>query len=243
MTAAGGSGAIVVTTGAGCSWSAQSNAPWIAITSGTSGAGPATVAFSVAASTGPARSGTMTIAGYAVTVSQSSGCRYTISPTAQTMPWPGGPGSIAVSAGDGCLWTTAGSAPWARITSGHSGAGAGTVGYVADVTPSSVARSTTFSVAGQTFTLNQEGAPCSSVVSPSSVALDSNGGSGVFEVNIAEGCTWTAVSNDAWLQVTAGPSGSGDGTVGYSVDVNPGPARTGTIVAGNRTFTVSQAAP
>jgi hypothetical protein len=97
------------------------------------------------------------------------------------------------------------------------------------------------SVAGQASVINQDGAPCLVVLSPPSVVVEPGGGSGAFEVNTPEGCTWTAASNDGWLRVTGGSSGSGDGTVSFSVDPNPGPARTGTIVAGGRLFTISQA--
>jgi alkanesulfonate monooxygenase SsuD/methylene tetrahydromethanopterin reductase-like flavin-dependent oxidoreductase (luciferase family) len=45
------------------------------------------------------------------------------------------------------------------------------------------------------------------------------------------------------LIVTGGASGSGNGVVAYSVEANPGAARTGTITIAGQTFTVSQAAP
>jgi Putative binding domain, N-terminal/Viral BACON domain len=242
VTSAGGSGAVAVTTAAGCEWTATSNAPWIPITTGGTGSGNGTVQFSVAPTTGPARSGTLTIAGRPFAVSQSSGCTFSISPTAWTFPSSGGPGSVAVSTSAGCAWTATASVSWVRITSGQSGTGAGTVAFTVDGTHSSQPRSATLSIAGQAFTITQDGAPCLYVLSPPSVVLEAGGGSGIFEVNTPEGCTWTAVSNDAWLHVTAGPSGSGDGTVSFSADANPGSARTGTIVAGGRTFTASQAA-
>jgi hypothetical protein len=129
-----------------------------------------------------------------------------------------------------------------RITAGLSGAGPGTVAFSVERTPTSLPRSTALSIAGQAFSISQDGAPCVIVVSPSSAPVAAGGGSGAFEVNTPEGCSWTAVSNDGWLHVTAGASGSGDGTVGFSAEPNPGPARTGTIAAGGKTFTASQAA-
>lgn len=70
----GGSGSVTVTTQSGCSWTAASNAPWITITSGTSGIGSGTVNYSVAANTsGMSRTGTLTIAGQTVTVTQTAG--------------------------------------------------------------------------------------------------------------------------------------------------------------------------
>jgi hypothetical protein len=97
-------------------------------------------------------------------------------------------------------------------------------------------------IAGQTFAISQDGAPCAFVLNPPLAGLGAGGGSGTFEVNVPEGCAWTATSNDAWLHVTAGGNGSGDGTVTFSADANLGPARTGTIVVGGKAFTASQAA-
>jgi hypothetical protein len=97
-------------------------------------------------------------------------------------------------------------------------------------------------IAGQTFAISQDGAPCAFVLSPPAAAVGALGGSGTFEVNTKEACTWSATSNDAWLRVTAGASGAGDGNVSFSADINLGPARTGTIVVAGRPFMVSQAA-
>ena len=49
------------------------------------------------------------------------------------------------------------------------------------------------------------------------------------------------MANDAWIHVTAGANGSGNGTVAYSVDANAaGASRTGTLTIAGRTFTVTQ---
>jgi Putative binding domain, N-terminal/Viral BACON domain len=241
VASTGGSGTVAVTTVAGCEWTATSSASWVTIASGGGRNGNGTVQFAVAATTGPARSGTLTIAGRRFVVSQSSGCTFSINPTSQNLPYGGGSGSVAVSTSDGCSWTTASPLSWVRFTSGQNGTGPGPVTFTFDETPSSLPRSGTVSIAGQTFAITQDGAPCSYVLGPPSAAVGAGGGSGSFEVNTKEGCTWNATSNDAWLRVTAGASGTGDGTVSFSADANPGPARTGTIVAGGRTFTASQA--
>lgn len=55
-------------------------------------------------------------------------------------------------------------------------------------------------------------------------------------------CSWTAVSNNSWITITSGSSGSSAGTVSYSVAANGGPARTGTIAIGGQTFTITQQA-
>lgn len=71
----GGAGSVAVTTAAGCSWTATSNASWITINGGASGSGSGsgTVTYSVAPYTGHPknRNGTATIAGQTFSVKQS----------------------------------------------------------------------------------------------------------------------------------------------------------------------------
>ena len=242
VASTGGSSTVAVATVPECGWTAASSVPWITVTSGSSGTGNGTVQFGVASTTGPARSATLTIAGRTFTVSQGSGCTFSINPASQNLPYFGGPGSVAVNTGPGCTWAATSSISWVHLTAGQSGTGPGAVAFTADETPSSQPRSGTVSIAGQTFTVIQDGGPCTFVVNPPSAAIAAAGGSGTFEVNTKEACPWTAASNDAWLRVTAGGNGAGDGTVGFSADPNPGPARTGTIVVGGKPFTASQAA-
>jgi hypothetical protein len=70
---AGGSGAFDVrASSALCTWTSASDSPWITIRSGASGKGTAAVEFSVAAATGPARTGTIAAAGLRYTVTQAA---------------------------------------------------------------------------------------------------------------------------------------------------------------------------
>lgn len=75
VAAAASNGSIAVTTSTtNCSWTAASNANWISISSGGGPfSGNGTVSYSVAANTGAARSGTLTVAGHTFTVSQQAG--------------------------------------------------------------------------------------------------------------------------------------------------------------------------
>jgi hypothetical protein len=61
--AGGGNGAVLVIVIGGCTWSASTTTPWITMTSGTSGSGDGVVQFVVAPNAGPARTGTVNIAG------------------------------------------------------------------------------------------------------------------------------------------------------------------------------------
>jgi len=67
------SGKIAVTCSSiNCTWTAVSNSSWLTITSGSSGAGSGTVAYTVAANSSTARTGSISIAGQTVTVTQNS---------------------------------------------------------------------------------------------------------------------------------------------------------------------------
>ncbi|MGB8511033.1 MAG: M36 family metallopeptidase [Pyrinomonadaceae bacterium] len=72
VAAGGATGSVSVTAGAGCNWTAVSNASFITITSGASGTGSGTVGYSVSANTAStSRTGTATIAGQTFTVTQA----------------------------------------------------------------------------------------------------------------------------------------------------------------------------
>ena len=53
---------------------------------------------------------------------------------------------------------------------------------------------------------------------------------------------WIAASNEPWITITSGGTGSGPGTVRISVQQNTGAARTGTVTIAGQTFTIQQGA-
>lgn len=64
---------VTITTGAGCSWTAMSTAPWIAILSGAAGVGPGTLRYQVAPLTAQgSRTGTIVIGDRTITITQVS---------------------------------------------------------------------------------------------------------------------------------------------------------------------------
>ena len=69
----GGNASVAVTAGSGCSWTATRSGSWITITSGSSGSGTGTVNYRVSANGGSSsRTGTLTVAGEPITISQSA---------------------------------------------------------------------------------------------------------------------------------------------------------------------------
>jgi hypothetical protein len=242
---AGATGTITVTTQAGCSWTAASNAtPWITVTGGTPGSGNGTVNYSVAANTSIlSRSGTITVAGQTFTVTQSGiPCTFTLSPTARSVASGSTSGTVGVTAPGGCTWTATPSASWITITSGASGSGNGTINYTVAANPSTSERTGTIAAGGELFTITQAGAPCVFTITPASVSVGATATTGTVAVAAQAGCAWSAVSNASWITVTAGASGSGNGTVSYSIAANTTiTGRTGTVTIAGQTFTVTQA--
>jgi hypothetical protein len=244
VAASGGTGTITLATSAGCAWTARSDAPWIAIASGQTGAGPGAVIFNVAPSDGPARTGTLTVDGHAFTVSQANGCRYTLDPASQSFADAGGSGVVNVHAAAGCAWTATSTAAWIGITSGQSGSGSGAVNFSVVANPmGGAARNGTIAVNDQTFAVAQAaGAACVYTLTPTSQDFSAGEGIGGFVVTTANTCPWSATANDAWITILGAGRGAGVGTVAFSVAANPGGGgRTGTIDVRGPLFTVNQA--
>jgi uncharacterized repeat protein (TIGR01451 family) len=84
--------------------------------------------------------------------------------------------------------------------------------------------------------------PCapSFSISPSSQSFSAAGGTGSVTVAAAAGCSWTAASNVPWTSITSGASGTGNGTVNYSVGANTGAARSGAMMIAGVTFAINQ---
>jgi hypothetical protein len=155
VAAAGGPGSSSVTVGAGCTWTAASNATWIAITAGASGSGSANVSFNIAANTATSvRTGTLTIAGVTFTVTQAAAaCSFTVAPLALTPAGTATAGTIAVTAQAGCTWAASSPVTWVTVTG--SGSGNGSVSYSVAANTTTLSRSTTLTVAGKTVSVTQ----------------------------------------------------------------------------------------
>ena len=78
---------------------------------------------------------------------------------------------------------------------------------------------------------------------PSTSTFAAEGGTGTVAVTAASGCAWTAASNASFITITQNTSGSGNGTVQFTVAANTGADRTGTIAVAGSTLTITQRAP
>lgn len=83
---------------------------------------------------------------------------------------------------------------------------------------------------------------CSASLTAAPPAFSPYGSDRSANVVIGTGCAWTAVSNASWVTISSGASGTGNGTVNYTVAANTSASgRTGTITAAGMTYTITQA--
>ena len=167
-------------------------------------------------------------------------CTYSINLTSQLMTANGGAGNIALTTSAGCAWKARYTADWLKL-SDSDGAGGANISYSVQPNTSIHQRSTSVDIAGQLFTLTQEGAAsCAYAISPASNDFGVEGGTGSVTVTSEAGCAWTASSDADWITINSGGSGNGNGGVSYTVAPNAGASRTGTLTIAGQTFTVGQ---
>jgi uncharacterized protein (TIGR03437 family) len=198
-----------------------------------------TVTVPNGATTGPltlSRAGCADVRSSSFTVAS---CSYTLSPTTISAAADPRSYSVNVTAAAGCVWSAASNASWLRLSSGQSGNGSGVVNFIVDAN-SGPARSSTLTIAGQTITVNQASG-CRFIFSPSSVTVPAAGASLTVNVTGAA-CPWTAVSSVPWISFPAGASGTGAGTLRYTVASNTSnQERLGQVVVGEQVLLVQQA--
>ena len=150
LASAASTGSITVDAGATCEWTATSNAMWLTIKSAMPATGTGAAGFAATANTTTAeRSGTLTIAGKTVTITQAGGrpaCSYAIDPTSRTVQAAGETTSVAVTAASGCAWTATTSASWITFPAGASGNGNGSVSLGVAVNSATAQRTGTVAI-------------------------------------------------------------------------------------------------
>lgn len=250
----GGSGSLNVIAGGSCSWTASSSASWIIVTSGGNGIGNGSVNYSVSANAGSgSRTGNVTIAGQAFTVTQTGTggqtCNYTITPISQSFDASAGEGTITMTVESACNWTVSTDESWISVTSGSNGIGNGTVNYAVSANSGASSRTGTIALGGKIFTVTQSGEggqTCRYAMDPTFQTFGASGGTGIVTIAAPDGCSWKAepqtffgISLYPWIKVTSG-DGSGNGIAIFAVDPNASPYREGVISIAGRTFIVSQ---
>lgn len=159
--AKGGSKTVQVEgNGTDCSWTAVSNDPFITIISGSSGTANGKVDYTVSGNTNTTPlTGTMTIAGQAVTIKQAAGgCRFKLSPRDAKFNAAGDSATVNVKPNfNDCAWTAVSNDPFIIITDGAGGVGDGTVSYTVTANTNATPITGTMTIGTETFTVTEAG--------------------------------------------------------------------------------------
>jgi hypothetical protein len=243
----GGTGTVTVSVAAGCAWSATSSAGWIAVTAGSTGSGPGTIAYSVNANANTqSRTGALTIGGLSHAVTQDGRsptiCTYELSPDAATWGNDGGTRTFTVGAPADCSWTATSDAPWVVVTSGNQGSGAGTVSYTVAPHSGPSERTAIITVADRRFTVRQVGdvTACQYSVGPVDFSPCMPGGSVTATLTTQASCPWTATPDASWLNLPGGTAGAGSGVITISYPDNYDAPRQGIVLVRWPTATAGQ---
>jgi hypothetical protein len=82
-------------------------------------------------------------------------CTFSLSGSSQSFSTTGGTGNVTVNTSSGCAWSATSSASWVIVVSGASGTGTGVVAFEVQPNTTGQVRTTSLSIGGQTFTINQ----------------------------------------------------------------------------------------
>jgi len=147
---------------------------------------------------------------------------------------------VAVKAPPGCQWLAKSNASWITVDFGD-GQGNGTISYSVRENTSHTARSSTLSIANQTYKIYQEGKPCEYKIIPTERNHGSNRGTGTVSVDTASDCAWKAQTDTGWANITGGGVGQGYGTVTYRLMENTSSERReGKFTIAGQPFTLTQ---
>lgn len=186
VNAGGGNFSLLLSTSAGaCPWEPTTNVPWITLANNAQKTGSGAWNYAVAANNGPQRTGTIYVAGKTLTVTQNSGCSFSLSPVGRHFNANGGGGVVTVGAShNACQWTAISNDPFITILNGASGQGTDTVTYNVAANYGA-ARSGSATIAGKTFGVSQEAfsAAAPTLTSLSPAATFAGGASFTLTVN------------------------------------------------------------
>jgi hypothetical protein len=191
---AGGDESIGVIAPSACAWSAATNATWLTIKSGATGAGSGTVYYTADWNTsGVERSGTLTIDGLTFSVTQPvAPCTYTLTPSSSNIGPAGGAGSFTyTSSVTGCAATVTSYAGWAKVTSTTFNGATGTVNFLVDPNISLYQRTGSIMVGDLAFTVIQAAPSCAYTLASTGASFGYQGGTGnaVFDASPPGECT------------------------------------------------------
>ena len=143
---------VIVTTSAGCDWTATTGESWITLLSGTNGPGSNALVYALAVNPEALeRVGAVLIADQTLVITQrAANCTVSLSPSnSASHGTSAGSGAFTINVAGGCSWTVGNTNSWITITTAPSGSGGTTVQYTVPANTTAVARAGVVTVTGQ----------------------------------------------------------------------------------------------
>ena len=227
----------------GDTWVAGNTPRWISIS--TSLTDNSILYYTVDANpTASARTGTITVSGQTVTITQLANPCLTpqVSPTSLSFGSAGGSQTVTVQGAATCTYDVTASKAWIKLSS-TTVAGGGSVTVTVGRYTGSTVGSGTVTIGSTSIPVGQ--CPGSPGVSPASLLFSSAGGMRTVGVQEAATCTYPVSANKAWIGV-APTTVAGNGTVTVTVTVQPYTGtteRSGTVTIDTRSVPVTQPPP
>jgi hypothetical protein len=170
---AGGNVIAFMTTQASCPWTAEADASWLSVPSGSSGRGSGAITITFTDNYAAPRQGIVKVrwptptAGQNVRVAQA-GCVYGVSRTSFSFTAGGGSATFDVvqqsdpitcggATQDRCVWTAQSNAPWITITSSMPRSGDNPVAFAVAANDGSAAREGRITVRDKVVVVSQAG--------------------------------------------------------------------------------------
>ncbi len=234
---------VFVTTLVGCTWTPSNGAPWITIVSPLNNTNSGPLTYTVATNpTALVRSGVIHVQGQDFTVTQNgTTCSFALSSNSASFAFAGGNASVALTTVEGCTWFVSNTAPWINLLSPANNTGSSTVSFSVESNSTALVRSGVITIAGQSFTITQNGAPCSFILSAPGAVVGSTSFVSSITVTTLVGCPWDVSTDAPWIQILSSLNNSNSGVVSYSVQSNSTALwRTGVVSIAGQNFSVAQ---
>src|SRR6185436_12038824 len=234
---------VILDSPVGCSWIIVNTNGWLSIMSGTNGAGSNVVTYTISENTAPLdRVGVVMIGGQQFQITQRGvACSLSLSPTNRTHGNGAATGTVAVTTAAGCDWTSSNTNTWLTIVSGANGTGSNLLTYVVAANSMALERTGSVVIADQVFTVIQHAAPCSYTLSATTRTHGYGAATNLVGLTAPIGCPWNVINTNSWVTITSASSGTGNGTINYTVAANPDTVnRTGIVQIADQTLTLRQ---
>ena len=191
---------ILTTSGTTCTWSATSDQSWVHNITPSSGTSGATLTYTVDANTTTvARSATITAGQATLTISQvgvAAACTFSLGYTTRNISASGGTLSVGLTASSqSCSRTAQSNSTFITGVSPTSGNGDANISFTVAANTSASPRSGALSIAGQSLTIDQDGATAMAIpATPTGMSPGTTTAPGPVQPGTAVTLSWTAVN-------------------------------------------------